>query len=188
VVASIGVPTGQLASSDGPLLEVTGRGPLAVPDKVFSAIALFALANGALINLIMASRLLYGMAGEGVVPPIFGRVHAGRRTPWVAIVFTTAIAGVLVLSGDISDLADTTVLLLLAVFATVNVSALVLRRQPVDHDHFRAPTVMPVIGFVVCLALMTTKDADTFLRAGLLVGIGALLWLVSSAASTLREE
>ena len=69
------VPTDALAESDGPLLEVVQHGPLAMNTKVFSAIALFALVNGALINMVMASRLLYGMAQQGVIPRWFGRVH-----------------------------------------------------------------------------------------------------------------
>jgi amino acid transporter len=179
VIASMVVPTGVLASSDGPLLEVTSTGPLAVPDRVFSAIALFALANGALINMIMASRLLYGMAGEGIVPQAFGRIHPSRRTPWVAIVFTAAVTVVLLLTGEIGELADTTVLLLLIVFASVNASVLVLRKETVTQPHFRSPTVMPVIGMVVSVAVMTTKDAQTFARAGVLLLIGGLLWKIS---------
>jgi amino acid transporter len=179
VIASMVVPTGVLASSDGPLLEVTSTGPLAVPDRVFSAIALFALANGALINMIMASRLLYGMAGEGIVPQAFGRIHPSRRTPWVAIAFTAAVTVVLLLTGEIGELADTTVLLLLIVFASVNASVLVLRKETVTQPHFRSPTVMPVIGMVVSVAVMTTKDAQTFARAGVLLLIGGLLWKIS---------
>lgn len=177
VIASMVVPTGVLAASDGPLLEVTSVGPLAMPDRVFAAIALFALANGALINLIMASRMLYGMAGEKILPPAFGKVHPVRRTPWFAIAFTAAVACVLLLTGGVSELAETTVLLLLLVFATVNVSVLVLRRDTVEEPHFRAPTVMPVIGIVVSLALLSTKDAGTFGRAGLLLLAGAVLYL-----------
>ena len=81
--------------------------------------------------------------------------------------------------STVADMADTTVLLLLIVFAIVNVCALVLRREDVSHDHFRAPTAMPVIGAIVSVAVMTTKDADTFARAGALLGAGVLLWLVS---------
>jgi amino acid transporter len=179
LVASMVVPVDRLASSSAPLLEVTSVGPLAVPDRLFSAIALFALANGALINLIMASRLMYGMAEQGVVPGVFGRVLPKRGTPWVAIVFTTALAAGLLVTGDLGDLAETTVLLLLAVFAIVNVAVLVLRRDPVDFKHFRSPTAMPVIGFIVSIGLMTTKDGEVFLRAGILIGVGALLWVVT---------
>jgi amino acid transporter len=179
LVASIVVPTGELADSDGPLLEVVQRGPLSMPTEVFSAIALFALANGALINLIMASRLVFGMARQRVLPPVLARVLPGRRTPWAAILLTTLIAAVLVASGDLSTLADMTVLLLLIVFAIVNVCVLLLRRDRVDHRHFHAPTILPIIGAVVSVALMTTKDAEVFARAGLLLLVGVLLWVVT---------
>jgi amino acid transporter len=103
-------------------------------------------------------------------------VHRGRHTPWLAIVFTTALAAILVVSGDLTDLADTTVVLLLLVFAAVNVCVLVLRRDRVDHDHFRAPSVIPVVGAAVSLALLTTKDGGIFVRAGLLLVLGVVLW------------
>src|SRR5690606_42129524 len=107
------VPTQRLARSDGPLLEVVRTGPWELPPRLFSAIALFALANGALINMIMASRVVYGMAREEILPRTLALVDARRKTPWLAIVVTTGIGMVLVASGDLGQLADTTVLLLL---------------------------------------------------------------------------
>src|SRR5918992_1265594 len=137
--ASAVVPTSDLAASDGPLLEVVKQGPLGIDTKVFSAIGLLALSNGALINLIMASRLLYGMSRERVLPRPFGAVLPERRTPWVAILFVTVLAGVLVITGNLEKLADTTVALLVVVFAIVNATVLYLRRDEVEHDHFRVP-------------------------------------------------
>ena len=179
VVASMAVPTDKLAGSDGPLLEVTSQGPLAVNDKVFSVIALFALANGALINMIMASRLMYGMAREGILPRVFAKVHPRRRTPWVAILFTSLLAAGLLVTGELEQLADTTVLLLLLVFAVVNACVLILRRDEVKGEYFRSPTIMPVIGFIVSLALLTTKDSESFVRAGVLLVIGAVPYLIT---------
>jgi amino acid transporter len=179
VVASIVVPTGLLAESSGPLLEVVQVGPLSMSTEVFSAIALFALTNGALINMIMASRIVYGMSRERILPAQLGVVHGGRRTPWVAIVTTTAIAMLLIASGDLSELADTTVLLLLLVFTAVNIAVLVLRRDSVSHQHFRAPAAIPIIGAVVSVALMTTKDVEIFARAGALLLVGVGLWAVN---------
>jgi amino acid transporter len=176
VVASMAVPTGTLADSDGPLLEVVQLGPLNMPTEVFSAIALFALANGALINMVMASRLVYGMAQQRIIPGVFAQVLPGRRTPWAAIAFTTVLAAALIASGDLSTLADMTVTLLLIVFAVVNVCVLVLRRDPVAHKHFHAPSILPVIGAIVSLALLTTKDGEVFLRAGLLLLVGVVLY------------
>ena len=177
VTASMVVPTGQLAASSGPLLEVVEEGPLAVPTKLFSAIGVLAIANGALINMIMASRLLYGMAEDGVVPRFLGRVHHGRRTPWVSIAVTTGIALVLAATGDLEPLADTTVLLLLNVFIVVNVAVLVLRRERVEHHHFRVPTAVPVLGIAACVLVMTQTESDAWLRAGILLLAGLGLWL-----------
>ena len=52
-------------------------------DDIFPFISMFAVANSALINMLMASRLLYGMAKQRVLPPVLGKVHPARRTPWV---------------------------------------------------------------------------------------------------------
>lgn len=182
MTASAVVPTQQLADSDGPLLEVVKEGPLSVPTTLFSGIALFALFNGALINMILASRLVYGMAEEGIVPSVLGRVSPARRTPFTAIVFTTLIAAALVLTGDLEALADTTVALLLLVFTIVNVAVLILRRDPVDHDHFRTPTFIPVLGAIVSLGMFTQHEAGTYLRAGILLVVGVVLWFVNRAA------
>jgi amino acid transporter len=185
VIASMAVETEALVDSDGPLLEVVDQGPLAVSTELFAAIALFALTNGALINLIMASRLVYGMSSEGIVPKALGRVHPERRTPWVAIVFTASLAAVLIVIGDLDTLADTTVLLLLFVFVCVNAAVLVLRREPVDHDHFRAPTAVPVLGVLACAALIVHKafdDLTVFAYAGGLIALGIVLWALTRAS------
>ena len=182
LTASMVVETGELSESSGPLLEVVRQGPLGISTKLFSFIALLAVINGALINMIMASRLVYGMSRQGIVPRVFGRVLPERRTPYVAIAFTTLLAAVLIATGDLSDLADTTVLLLLFVFTIVNVTVLVLRRDPVEHEHFRAPAVLPVLGALVSVALIVdtaTDDSQVFVRAGLLLLLGAVLWGVN---------
>ncbi len=191
MTASMVVPTGALSDSSGPLLEVVDRGPLDIPLKLFAFIALLAVANGALINMIMASRLVYGMARRDVVPAVFGRVLSERRTPHIAIAFTTLIAVVLISTGDISELADTTVLLLLGVFTIVNVTVLALRRDAVEGPHFHAPSIFPILGALVSLVLIYDKladDAEVGLRAGLLLALGALLWLVNRVVSGPRRR
>jgi amino acid transporter len=183
------VPPAQLAESSGPLLVVVRSAGVDFPDKLFAGIALLAICNTALINMIMASRLMYGMANERIVPAAFARVHKVRQTPYVAILFTTAIAAALITSGafrdlastreTFTDLANTTVLLLLMVFATVNVCVLVLRKRPVDHPHFRTPTWAALLGAVSTAVLaspITGRPGRVYLIAGILVGIGALLW------------
>jgi APA family basic amino acid/polyamine antiporter len=191
VTASMVVDTRQLSASTGPLLDVVREGPLGIPLKLFSFIALLAVANGALINLIMASRLVYGMAEQGIVPSAFGRVLHRRQTPAVAIAFTTLLAIALTATGDLGALADTTVVLLLAVFVTVNVSVLVLRRDRVEHDHFRTPAPLPVLGALAALLLLAHKVSDNppvVLRSGVLLLAGTGLWLVNRTVIKSQEH
>jgi basic amino acid/polyamine antiporter, APA family len=173
--AAMVVDPATLAKSSGPLLEVVKAGPIPIPPRLFSAIALMAVTNTALINMIMASRLLYGMSEQGIMPRVLGWTHRTRQTPWVAIAFTTLLALGLVITGDVGPLANTTVLLLLVSFTLVNVSVLILRRDRVGHRHFAVPSWVPVLGAATCLALMTQFTADVYARAVALVAIGLVL-------------
>nr|WP_221349330.1 APC family permease [Streptomyces sp. REN17] len=177
--AAAAVPTGKLAESSGPLLEVV-RAAGGVPTEVFSAIALVAVANGALLTGIMSSRLAYGMARDGLLPGFLTKVLPGRRTPWAAIAATTVLSLLLALTGDVATLASTLVLLLLVVFFFVNTALLVLRRDAVAHDHFKAPTVVPVLGAVSCVVLATQIERDVWLRGLLLLAVGAALGVVAA--------
>ena len=75
------VPPEQLGEGETPLLKVVAAGAPNFPIWVFGFITMFAVANSALINMLMASRLVYGMSREHVLPPALGKVHATRRTP-----------------------------------------------------------------------------------------------------------
>ena len=98
--------------------------------------------------------------------------------------FTVVISAGLILWGatdgkGMADLAQTTVLLLLLVFAVANISVLVLRKKPVPHPHFQAPLWAPILGAVTTLILaspVTGRPLRIYVVAGVLVGIGAVLW------------
>ena len=184
VLSSLLVPADVLSEAgSSALFRVLEAGAPGFPLAVFAAIGLFAVVNSALINMLMASRLLYGMANERIIPRPFGRVHPERRTPWVAIVFTSVVAIILVTSANISLLGGTTALLLLVVFTIVNVAVLVLRRRdPVDRPHFRAPSWGPYAGIVLCGFLATPlsgRPLSQFAVAGVLLAVGVLLWVVN---------
>lgn len=165
-----------LAESSAPLLEVVRATGYAIPDWLFAAVALVAVANGALLTMIMSSRLAYGMADEGLLPSMLTRVLPERRTPWLAIIVTTLLAMILTVTGTLAALAETVVLLLLFVFMSTNVAVLVLRRDHVAAPHFRTPTLLPILAIGSCLVLLSQQGAGTWLRAGLLMALGALLY------------
>jgi basic amino acid/polyamine antiporter, APA family len=177
------VPADQLSEGDTPLLQVVEAGAPGFPIGVFGVITMFAVANSALINMLMASRLVYGMSRQHVLPPLLGRVHSRRRTPTTAILFTTALAfGLITFVGAVPALGGTTALLLLMVFTVVNVAVLVLRKDRVDADHFRTPTVLPVVGALACAYLATPwagRPTEQYRIAGVLLAIGVVLWGVT---------
>jgi len=183
------VPVGQLSESPTPLLEVVSVGAPGLPvDVIYPFLSMFAVANTALINMLMASRLLYGMARQDVLPPFLGKVHSNRRSPWAAIIFTTLIAFVLIFvvtnmmgAETVTALGGTTALLLLGVFTMVNLAVLVLRRNRVDRKHFRTPTVLPYLGMFTCLFLVGpwAQDPIEYQIAGLMIGLGLVLWVLT---------
>jgi basic amino acid/polyamine antiporter, APA family len=191
IVAVALVPVGVLAESDTPLVEVVKAGAPGLPiEDILPFISMFAVSNTALINMLMASRLIYGMSRQHVLPPVLGAVHPIRQTPWVAILFTTAIAFGLIFyvtmfanSSAISLLGGTTSLLLLAVFAMVNIAVLVLRRDvQAIGGHFKTPTALPVIGFIASLYLVTPlsgRPGQQYLLALILIGTGIVLFFVT---------
>lgn len=191
LISSLLVDSGTLEGSSGPLLEVVKAGGVDFPQKLFALIALFAVTNSALINIMMASRLCYGMANERILPRAMGRVLPIRRTPVVGIVFVTVLALGLVTTGEIAGLGDTTAFLLLCVFAVVNVAVLVLRKDRVDHPHFRTPTALPVLGAITALILaspLADRPADVYIRAGVLLLIGIGLWALNKVVMKARQE
>ncbi len=191
LISSLLVDYTVLEKSSGPLLEVVKAGGVDFPPRLFALIALFAVTNSALINIMMASRLCYGMANERILPRGMGRVLARRRTPVVGIVFVSLLAVGLVSTGEIEGLGDTTAFLLLCVFAVVNVAVLVLRKDRVEHEHFRTPTVLPVLGAITAIILaspLADRPADVYIRAGVLLLIGIGLWGLNKVVIKARGE
>ncbi|MGZ0145724.1 APC family permease [Kribbella sp. WER1] len=189
------VPPDELNKGATPLLKVVQAGAPGFPLEVFAWITMFAVANSALINMLMASRLLYGMSHERVLPGPLGRVLHKRRTPYIAILFTTLLAFFLIGYADLAALGGTTAFLLLCVFAVVNVAVLVLRRDRVEHKHFHAPTALPIVGVVLCVYLaspLSGRDSADYKIAGwlMLVGVGlwALTWLLNKYVFKRRAD
>ncbi len=139
-----------LAGAAAPLVVVHG----ALTDgggRLLGVIALLAIVNGALIQIVMASRVVYGLASRGQLPAVFAYVEPRLRTPVVA---TLAVAGailVLALLGHLSGLAETTSVLMLTVFALANLALWRLKgRSTAPAGVWQVPRPLPLLGFVVC--------------------------------------
>ena len=199
VSAALVVPVDTLASSDAALLEVIRAGILPVPVSVmvlvFAIIAMIAISNTTLVQVVTQSRILYGMARQDVVPAAFAKVHPTRRSPVTAIVFSALVVVALLVVGDLLNriglgidiverLAAVTVVLLLVVYAGVIVACLKLRGQDDTDDSFRAPTALLLVGLVgnlVLLYYVISTDPGSLVWCAGLVAVGLLLFVAELA-------
>ncbi|MEL7031623.1 MAG: APC family permease [Pseudomonadota bacterium] len=122
--------------------------------RSFNLIASVATLNGVLIQMIMSSRVLYGLAKQDQLPTHLGYVHPRTNTPIVATGLVTAVVLALSLFIPIERLAELTSQIALAIFATVNLALIFLkRREPKQTSGFRVPIAVPVAGFATCISL-----------------------------------
>ena len=156
------VPPSELALAPDPVAEVLRRID-ARGVAVIAGVASIAVVNGALIQILMASRLLYGMARKKLIPAVFARVHPRRRTPHVATFAACAVIAVLALTFPLGDLAQTTSFATLFAFAVVNLALMRIRAEPTRVPAaFTAPSWAPPLGFVSSLALGALGAFDLF--------------------------
>jgi len=167
LVAVLALPTAQLAASEAPLALIyersTGR-----PPTLISLVSMLAVINGALIQIIMASRVLYGMGVRGWVPRPLGRVHPLTRTPLVATVLITAVVLVLALALPLVTLAKVTSLITLVVFALVNLSLWRIKgTDPHPPGVKTFPRWLPATGFVASAGFVVYQGLSFVWRTGL---------------------
>jgi amino acid transporter len=154
LVAVLSLEVPELAGSRAPLARVYERAAGSAP-LVISLISLFAVINGALIQIIMSARMFYGMSREGWHHAAFGTVHPVTRTPLLATAVATALVLVLALGLPLVTLAKATSFIILIVFALVNLALVrVKRRAPAPAGVRVFPWWVPATGFVVCVGFV----------------------------------
>jgi len=154
LAAVLTLPPAVLADQDAPLAAVyqqsTGRDP-----HLISLIGMFAVINGALIQIIMASRLLYGLSRNGWLPARLGRVHSTTRTPVFATLLVTATVILLALFFPLERLAAGTSILVLMVFTLVNMALIrIKRKQKPGPGILAVPNWLPWLGVLLSLGLL----------------------------------
>lgn len=178
----------ELSASGAPLLDVVRRAQPNFPAVIFTIIALFAVLNTALLNFVTASRLLFGMSREGLLPPWLGKVHPVRRTPYRTFLVILPIVIFLALSGTLQFLAGTTATLIMAMFCLVNVSLLVIKRREPRSPGFQIPWLVPAfaLGSNVILIAFASQASHLLALAFTVIGL-ILIWLHKTLAGKQRS-
>ena len=152
--AVLALPLEELVDTAAPLALIfereTGQSPV-----VIAFISLFAVVNGALVQIIMGARVLYGMSEAGWLPRWLGRVHPRRRTPHYATALMAAGVLMLALWLPLVTLATATSFLILVVFALIHAALLrVKRRHPAVTGSRVYPPWIPAAGLAATLAML----------------------------------
>lgn len=137
-------------------------------------------------HVLSGSRLIFALAEGDQLPAFFARIHPRFQTPVNAIVFTSAVALILALSGSFTAVAVVSVLARLLVYAGSAAAVLRLRSQSppapeVKRATFVAPLgpTAPIVAMGVCAALAAGATRDQLLGGGAALGVGALLFAAS---------
>lgn len=150
----IAVPLDMLTTSAAPLALVFDGAPSQI-QQGFGLIAVVATVNGVLIQMIMASRVLYGLSDRGRLPAVFATVSRRTQTPVVATLCVAALIMLLSQTLPIDALATHTSQVVLAVFVAVNIALLRMKRRgPPVAPYFRVPVVVPYLGLITSALLL----------------------------------
>ncbi len=182
-----------LGASTSPLLDVVRKAAPGFPVWIYSVIPAFAVFNTALLNLMMASRLLYGMskADARLVPAAFGWIHPRWQTPALGVAFAAVVVAALLFAfADIRTLASGTATFLLAVFVLLHLGLLRIKRDSaLPPPRFQIPTAVPVLGAFTGLLLLLRQDGKALTVAGsMTLAALALYGIVRLARGRLEVE
>lgn len=147
----------ELQSSGAPFSDIytrlTGKEAFLI-----SVIATLAVVNGGLIQIIMASRIIYGMSSKGWLPSFFSKVSMKTKTPVNATLFVGLVTIIFAFLFDIVALASYTSMLILIIFTLVNVSLIRIKfRSTVTEDIVQVPAWVPWVGMSLNLLLIGMK-------------------------------
>ncbi len=172
LVAVSVIPPRALAASSSPLLDVVRQAAPGFPLWVFSIIPAVAAFNTALMNLLMTSRLLYGMSRQQIplLPPALAYIHPVWRTPIVSVLVSTGVIIVLIVSfRDIKTLASGASTFLLTVFILLHFALIRVKRNPsFPPAPFAIPGLVPLLGVATCFGLLFRQDITALKTASLL--------------------
>jgi APA family basic amino acid/polyamine antiporter len=157
-VAVSAVAPAELAGSAAPL-SLVFRKVAGISPATFNAIAVVATLNTILAQMTMAARVVYGMARQGDLPKMLGRVDARTGTPLIATALVMAMVMVLALAFPLERLAEGTSIATLATFALVNLSLLRIKARGIvsDAPHIRVGAWVPALGLATCLLMIATS-------------------------------
>lgn len=147
------VPLSDLAVSERPLALVFQAWRGEAQGATLAAIAVFAALNGVLAQIVMASRVLYGLGRRTKSLTVFRRVHPTRGTPVLATVLIGGCVVIGALTLNVAQLAEVTSAILLTAFCVMNLALIRIKRRAPEAP-FVVPMMVPVGGLLLSVAAL----------------------------------
>lgn len=174
----------RLAQSSRPLADVAAVAVGSGAGNVITVLALISTFSTVILALTAGARMVYSLAGTGLLPPRFAAIK-DARTPMAALVAVSIAAVGLVVVGNLTTLAEATDALVFLMFLVTNLVVVLLRlRRPDAERPFRVAgsigriPIVPVVGFLVTLLLAGRLHSDALYVAGGIVVLGLVIGLV----------
>ena len=150
IIAVLAMPIEELAASDAPLADILVQYGTQYP-LIIGVISMVSVLNGAVAQVIMGSRILYGMSEEKLAPSYFYHLHPKYQTPVRTTILTSSLIILLSLFFPIVPLAEATSFIIILVFLMVNLSLIFLKKQiPKPEGVPSVPVFIPIIGLLLC--------------------------------------
>ncbi|GAB1256281.1 amino acid permease [Aurantivibrio plasticivorans] len=159
------LPIEELANSEAPFADVARNHP-GLSIGLITMISIAAISNGALVQIVMGSRVLYGMANRRLAPRIFGSINPTTLTPIPATLVVGLLVIVFATVLPLDILAKITSAIVLSIFSLVNLALLILEIKAVKslQPLTLAKLFIPFIGMLLCVSFLTLQFYEWFFR------------------------